>query len=495
VSIQTEPEPSPAISHQKVAKNTLIYLLGQIVSWCVTFLTVSIIPRRIGEEGMGQLAVATSITGAVGAFFALGIDSYLVAEIGRSRDQADRLVRSLWGFRTVMLLPQVLVTLLVMKVMHVSDLIFYIGFLNLISMVAVKIYNPIRSAFNGWENARAVSLMDFASTLPMLMAIPFLHYGPLGISVISTLWNYVILISCLFAIRGMIRLMPQFDVALWKALIRGGMPFFANGVVMSLFGFSSVYILRHYMNDAAVGEYNQVIRLGGTFLFLPVAIGTALLPSLARLADVNPGDFRKMQSRMLSLMISLGLPVATLIFLLAFPFTRILYGQGKFVAVPVLLQLYAFMIIPLYINTTIYRFLIAQKKNALWSGFLAGTVLMHVIFSLLLTPLALRWTKFGQLGVLASNILAEVITVFFAFILLRTNPLTGETVGKILRSLMATALMAGVIWVTQSLFIVIPALLGLTTYLVSAYYLKVLGEEDQRKVIEIFRKRFQRGRS
>jgi O-antigen/teichoic acid export membrane protein len=495
LAIHTESESSPAISHQKVAKNTIVYLLGQIVSWCVTFLTVSIIPRRIGEEGMGQLAVAASITNAVGAIFALGIDSYLVAEIGRSRDQADRLVRSLWAFRLVTLLPQILVTLLVMKVMHVGDLIFYIGCLNLVSMIAAKIFNPIRSAFNGWENARAVSVMDFASTLPMLMAIPFLHYGPLGISVISTLWNYVILISSLIAIRGIIRLMPQFDVALWKELIKGGLPFFANGVIMSLFGFSSVFVLRHYMNDAAVGEYNQVIRLGGTFLFLPVAIGTALLPSLARLADVNPDDFRRMQSRMLSLMIAMGLPVATLIFLLAFPFTRLLYGQEKFLAVPVLLQLYALMIIPLYINTTLYRFLIAQKKNAVWSGFLGGTVLMHVVFSFLLTPLAMRWTRFGQLGVLASNILAEIITVIFAFILLRSNPLNRETAEKILRSLLATALMAGAVWLTRSLFILIPALLGVATYLVSAYYLKVLGEEDQRKVVEIFRKRFQRSRA
>jgi O-antigen/teichoic acid export membrane protein len=492
VTTQTEPEATPTISHQKVAKNTLIYLLGQIVSWCVTFLTVSIIPRRIGEEGMGQLAVAASITTTVGSCFALGIDSYLVAEIGRCPENSDRLVRSLWAFRCVTMLPQILVTLLVMKVMHVSDLIFYIGCLNLVSMLATKIFTPIRSAFNGWETARAVSIMDFATTLPMLMAIPFLQYGPLGISVISTLWNYVILISSLIAIRAIIRKVPQFDVALWKELIKGGLPFFANGVIMSLFGFSSVFVLRHYMNDAAVGEYNQVTRLGGTFLFLPVAIGTAMLPSLARLADVNPGDFRRMQSRVLSLMIAMGLPVATLIFLLAFPFSRLLYGQGKFLAVPVLLQLYAFMIIPLYINTTIYRFLIAQKKNAVWSGFLAGTVLMHVTFSFLLTPLALRWTKFGQLGVLASNILAEVITVFFAFILLRTNPLNRETVGKILRSLLATALTAGVIWVTRSLFIVIPALLGLATYLVSAYYLKVLGEEDQRKVVDIFREKFRR---
>ena len=41
------------------------------------------------------------------------------------------------------------------------------------------------------------------------------------------------------------------------------------------------------------GVYTQAQRLFGTFLFVPTALGAALLPSLARLAQASQEEFRR----------------------------------------------------------------------------------------------------------------------------------------------------------------------------------------------------------
>ena len=43
-------------SHGRVARNAGIYFIAQIVSWLVTFATLSIIPRALGKTGVGQLS-------------------------------------------------------------------------------------------------------------------------------------------------------------------------------------------------------------------------------------------------------------------------------------------------------------------------------------------------------------------------------------------------------------------------------------------------------
>ncbi len=70
---QETPQIDAPISHERVAKNTLIYIVGQLVSWAMTLLSVSIIPRRLGETGMGQLAIAGTTVGAVANMMMLGL--------------------------------------------------------------------------------------------------------------------------------------------------------------------------------------------------------------------------------------------------------------------------------------------------------------------------------------------------------------------------------------------------------------------------------------
>jgi O-antigen/teichoic acid export membrane protein len=481
--------PPDTISHERVAKNAVIYGVAQLLSWCVSFFSISLIPRYLGETATGQLAIAGVAVGTVSNAVGFSVEQYLVAEIGRAPGQTERVLRAALGLRLTCIPIMVLGAILMLFATHSTHIIWVLGALSIVGCATNYISDPLRSTLAGWEDAKRVALLDFALVFGSLVQIPFVIFGPIGLTIVGLCVTLVVFAFRMYYVRKHIVLTPLVDFTLWKQIFLGSASFYVVNVVLALYVFTSTFVLKHFTNEASVGVYTQAIRLQGTFLFIPTALGTALLPSLTRLADVSATEFKEMQKRVLALMFVLGLPVATLVFILAEPLCRILYGTKAFTGLPQVLQVCAFNLLPLYISSILYNFLIAQRKNAVWSIFLLMTVGINYISSLILVPWALAHRMNGAVGSVASLVIAEVFTTIMALIVLRNNPIDRVVLGRMFRTLIPCTLMAGVMLSTRQYFILIPLILGLAAFIIPAKYLHILGADEQRKLEEVVRRK------
>jgi O-antigen/teichoic acid export membrane protein len=481
-------------SEARVAKNAAIYLVGQTVSWAATFLSISIIPRYLGEAAMGQLAIASATIGTISTFLVLGMDNYLTTEIARDHTNSERLLRASLGLRLTILPLLVMLVVCLLAVTQASSTVWILAVPMLMLTAVTYLIGPLRHALVGMEDARRVSLFDVRASVAPLAAIPFLHFGPLALPVVNLCVTVPILAGMFLWMRRRIRLTPLFDVKEWGHLIRGGLPFLMNNILIHLYAFGSVLLLKHFSGEAAVGVLSQTQKLQGTLLFLPTAVGTALLPTLARIADTDREQFRHLQRKMLVVMVTLGLPVAMLLFFLAEPFCRLLYGTEKFQDMPFVLQVAAFNTIPLYISGVVYRFLVAERKNAIWSVFLLGTVLLNVILCAIFIPLAQSYWHNPAAGAMVASVTAEIVTVFAAFALLKVNPLDAPTTVKIVKAILATMIAGGLVWLTRTYFILIPVLLGSGAFLVLSWVFRIIDLEDQQKIVGLLRRKLIRRR-
>ena len=481
-------EVSP-ISHERVAKNTLIYIVGQLVSWAMTFISVAVIPRRLGEAGMGQLAIAGTAVGAVANMMMLGLDGFISAEIGRNRPSSERIVQAFMGLRLSLLPFLALGALAALRLAHVSPIIWQIGAITLVSASVSFVFAPLRAVLMGWEEARPISVFTFIMGLAPLLAIPFLAGGPVAYSAVTFVGGLPATLAIVLAIRGRVRLRPRIDPATWRFLIMGSSTFLVTEFVAQFYDLGSVFILRHFTDEAAVGVYSQAVKLLGTFLFLPTAVGYALLPSLTRLADADRETFARLQQRVFGLMAVLAMPIAVLALMLAHPFCHLLYGGEKFRSLPVTVQFCALNLIPLYITMLMYRFLIAQRRNAIWSLFMLGTVLLNAGLCWLLIPLTLHspWLRTGTVGAIVAAAIAETCTACCAMILLKVNPLTRDNALRIAGGLAASGAMAGVMWLTRDWFFGFRGALGLIAFSAVAWKLRALGQEEQAQMASIVR--------
>lgn len=485
---------TPESSGQRVAKNAITYLLSQLLTWGVTLFVLAIQPRLIGEQGIGQLKIANTVVITVVTLACLSIEQFLIVEVGRNRKETERLLRATFGLRITLLPLLALVIVAGLTIMGADSVVWKIGFLHIIRVSIGFVGLPMRSALGGWENARMVALIDFVPVLSPLLAFPLLMAG-FGILMLPLVDLIMVagLYLCLFRYMGrFVNLKPRFNVAEWKSLVVGGGAFFANEMTAQLYDFVTVLLLTRMTDAPTVGVYSQAIKFQGSFLFVPVAIGTAMLPSLARLADSDTGELRRIEQRTLVVMIATSLPVAMMVYLLAHPLCHLLFGKKLLSGVPDVLQVSALNMLPLYISTVFYRFLVARKKNGIWSLFLMGTVALNGVLCYLFIPYTRERMQNGAVGAAGASLVAECVTMLFAFGLLRLNPFNKETILRVAKAIVATAVMGFVVWVLRERFILIPALVGTAVFVVLAWSLKVLGAEEQEKLTSLVRSKLGR---
>jgi O-antigen/teichoic acid export membrane protein len=269
----------------------------------------------------------------------------------------------------------------------------------------------------------------------------------------------------------------------------GGLPFFANSLIMQLYAFISVFLIRHFSGDGDVGVWSQACRLLGAFMFIPTALGAALLPALSRLAHLAPEEFKRLQARVLVLLFALGMPVAVLVCLLSKPFCRLLYGPDKFVQLPAVLSALAVSIVPLYIVATLYQFLVAQNRGGQWSWFMVGTLAVNVSAGLFLIPFTERTQHSGALGAAWSMGLAEWCSMGCALVLLKTRLVDSESLGRMVKAGVAAAGMGMVLWLTRRWFVAFSAPAGVAGFVLFAWLLQVLTREEQRQLSQMLRQK------
>ena len=283
---------------------------------------------------------------------------------------------------------------------------------------------------------------------------------------------------------------PTFDPKLWRRVILGGAPFLLNSVVLVIYSACSTLILQHFTSLEEVGNYGTASKLIGATMFFPAALCAALLPTAARMADANDEkSFERMQIRVFSATMIAGLGVSTFMFMLGGQITHMIY-RDRFPTVPAMMTWSAFGILPIYITTILYTFLVAKRKNASWSVFLVGTVILNYILCYLLIPYTVRTIHNGGVGAIISFGTAEFTTAIFAMFLLKIKVLNLSSILQLAKAILASALMALSIWLFRDSFILIPIALGGAVFILSIWFLRAIEPEDQEKILGIFTRKF-----
>jgi O-antigen/teichoic acid export membrane protein len=490
-----------------VHKNFVIYVSAQLLTWTVTFISLSVIPRLLGEDSSGKIVVASTAATLPTSLLTLGIDQFLMKEIGRDPSQTKRLLGGLVGLRIALLFVAIFGTVLTGTLLHATAFDWVLIAIWMPSAFAGFFTIGFRSVFTGHEQAKRVSASDLIATCSSLFAIPFLSHGPIALAVagsatmvlnVTLQWRWV---------RQIAHVVPIVDRRLWTELVRAGLPFCVNTYLLASYAFVQVFIMRRMVGDAGVGVSGQVTRLFGTFMFIPVAMTSALLPSLARMADSDPEAFNRTKLRVLGLLVVLGLPVEILMIVLGPPLCQLLYSKGKFIEMPLALQTIALAIIPMYIVSSMYQFLVAQGRAGVWSRFLASTVVIYGIVAALAIPACQRMFQNGPMGGAVATVVAEMASAIAAIILLKVNLFDRDLRSRMVRAILAAGAMAAVMLgalkavtmalpqeneIALALRLIIPGGIGLATFAGLAWALKVLYPQDQEKLASMLTKGFGR---
>ncbi|HUS16563.1 MAG TPA: flippase [Chloroflexia bacterium] len=437
--------PDPAGS---VARNTLIMLVSQMVTFAMTFIWTVAIQRVLGKDNYGQLFTAQSLAWIGAVFMDAGVATFLTKQVARDRAHAGRMLSTAVLLRTASTAVVYAALLGVALAIGRQGDSFIAVVLVGLAIVVASFTQACAATFQGTENMLWPALGTIAEKVTVTVVsvtLLLLGYGLLavaGVMLLGALVNLA-LIGTRAVRTGWVRL--EFDRGFAKLLLAGGAPFFLWAAFGVIYQRNAGLQLAALTDDATAGQFGVAVRMYETLSFVPYIFQAAVLPVLSR-TFVDSGDaMARTARRSLDLIVLAGLPVSAGVLLLAPQIISLTAGLPKYADSVVPLRILGLGLVPLYVDMILATILISADKQRQWAIVAVSAALINPLFNWWLIRQTQATYQNGAIGSAIVTFGTE-LAIFFVYVALLPRGVLGRAnVGYAARVLVATGLMAGAI--------------------------------------------------
>ncbi len=491
--------PPQVSSSRRVVRNVAVTLATQLLSWALTFAVTLLLPHYVGDSGLGKMAFAASLAALFGTVVPLGTSTVLVREIARDRSRTGELLLAAVLLRVPLsllmmgLLIGTISALHIVSPTHYSSLTRTLVIIASLGMVTLSLNDALASALQGQENLtrqNVATLSEKFLSSSLLILLILLRQPIWMLASVGLLTTLVALGINVSAFRP---LLPTLRLPSWETmrfLVLAGLPFFAMGVFRILYNQIDVPLLGFFCDDRTVGWYNIAVRLLGSTLFIPVALATALLPSLTRMHAEAPERFVGALRRAMTLVILCAVPIAVPLIVLP---RKILLGflhyPAAFAHSAPILAIYGVGVLLWYMSQITGTGLVVLDRQREMCRISIVALALTVGGCLVLIPLANHLWHNGGIGAALTDVLVEVYMNAAFLMALPRRTFDAGTISVFGRSLLAVLPMAALMLLLHGAYQWLGAVLGVAIYGALCCVLGCLSREDGQMLRSAFRKK------
>jgi O-antigen/teichoic acid export membrane protein len=487
-------EPKPEMSRSGlVARNVLTTLAAPILSWGMSFGVMVMITRAVGASGLGALTLAGSFAGVFGIGMALGTSTVLTRDIARDTGRTAELTLAALVLRVPLGLACIGLGWGAARILGYSPALCLLIVAALAALLVGMLNDALASALRGLQEVprqNAAALADKAVLSALSVAL-VLRHAPLwalaGAGGISGLFALGINAS---AFKPYWKNVPWPSQAALVALARQGLPFLTTAVFIAVYGNCDAVLLKQLCSLDAIGWYGLAKRLGGTTLFLPVALTGAMLPALSRAFHDDRAAFEGAVQRMFNFIVICAVPFAAVLVMAPGRIIALVTHDmaGFAPAAPVLMILGAAIIL-WFLSQAAATALIACDQHAALSRITAISAIVCVPVTGTLIFATQRLLHNGAIGAMLGDALIEGYMVAAYLRALPPGFVTGRSFGTLGRAAAAALPLVGLFYFVHSqrdLPLLVP---GLLLYIPLCWLLRCLHPRDIQMMRQILKGR------
>jgi O-antigen/teichoic acid export membrane protein len=410
----------PDADHAKrIAKNSLAPIVLNLFNRGIDFAFAFIMLRILGPSNAGVYYYAIVVFGWFDILTNFGLNTFLMREVARNRDQAGRYLFNSTALRlglAVVAIPALVGFLLIRQGVVDPALkpeaIAAIGLLY-ISLLPGSISTGLTALFYAFEKAEFPAAITTVSTIVKVtagLAALLLDWGVVGLAGAAILTNLVTLSTLTWLARplavGFFR--QRVDPGLMRHMLGESWPLMIIHLLQTVFFKIDVVLMEAINGSAVVGQYSTAYKWLDALNIIPAFLTMALLPIMARQAHDDRPGLRRNYGLAVKLLVMTALPVAVVTTFIAEPLIRVLGGPEYLPAGGVALQIMIWSIPIGWINSvTNYVIVALDRQRTLTIAFAIG-----VIFNLVTNLIFLPTYSYRAAAII--TILSEV-TLFLAF--------------------------------------------------------------------------------
>jgi O-antigen/teichoic acid export membrane protein len=214
---------------------------------------------------------------------------------------------------------------------------------------------------------------------------------------IGLIWVYKF--NCLKLIRW------KFSKALSTSLLKDSWPLMLTGIVVVIYMKIDQIMIKHMINEEAVGLYAVAVRLCEAWYFIPVTICNSLFPAIVNAKNVSLIIYNNRLQKLYDILAWISIAIAIPITIFSADIIRLLFGTDFLQAAPVL-TVYIWAGVAVFLGVASSQYLITENFTKLaFSRSFIGMV-VNVLLNLALIP------KYGIIGAAYATLVSYSLATF-----------------------------------------------------------------------------------
>jgi len=395
----------------KIAYNTIIQLIGKVVSTILGLISLAMMARYLGQDGFGSYTTIITFVSFFAIIADLGLTLVTVQMISRPGVDENKILNNLFGLRLVSIIlflglaPLVAIFLPYPLFVKIGILIAALSFIfPALSQVIIGLFQKRLRMDKAVIAETASRILLVFGTWWVLVSDGGLN-GILWVSVVSAALNFIV---SYFLSTTYYLLKPAFSLSVWKEIFKLSWPLAITIVLNLLYLKTDTLILSFIKSPGEVGLYGAAYRIIDVLTTLPFMFAGIILPILTlSWFEQKKEYFNSVLQKSFDLMAIFSIPIIAGTLVLAEPLI-ILVAGNDFAGSGIILKILIFALAAIFLGCMFAHAVIAIDRQKKMIGAYIYVGITSVVLYLILIP------RFSYYGAAAVTIYSELTIAFLS---------------------------------------------------------------------------------
>ena len=463
---------------QRIAKNTGVLLISQIVSYIIGFFFIMYTARYLGAAGFGILSFALAFTGIFGVFSDLGLSTLTIRDVARDKSLAGKYLGNIAVMKIILVVITFGLIAITINLLGYPEQTIKVVYLVALSIIFSAFSGMFNSIFQAYEKMEYQSIGHILSSILMLSGALFAISQ--GFSVVEFASVYFIVSAVVLGynfivcVRKFVLPKIEVDFSFWKPTIKEALPFGLSGIFITIYYWIDSVMLSLMKGNEVVGWYNAPYRLIVVLLFIPSIINIVVFPTMSRFHISSQNSLNLMTKKYFKFMLVIGIPIGVGTTLLADKVILLIFGT-EYTQSIIALQILIWAMVFIFANAAFVRLFESINKQIIVTKITGICMIENIILNLLIIP------RFSYIGASITTVITELTIVTFVLIFAYKTGYSvqrREFLTNISKVTIASLIMGVFIWELRSLNLLILVLLSTSLYIGILYLIGGINKED-----------------
>lgn len=403
---------------KKYFANTSWLFFEKVLRILVSFAITIFVIRYLGPKDFGLFSYVLSFFILFSPISILGLEHIVVREIVKLPGKSNELLGTTFFLRAagaLLTIFLIAVTLLLTgEELSTSVLILLASVSSLFQAFSVIDYYfraKVQAKFSAYAFSASVLLSAILKGTLILIKAPLIYF------VMAYTAEFIFLSAGLIWVYKYNKLKIidwKFSKELAVSLLKDSWPLMLTGIVVIIYMKIDQIMIKHMINEEAVGYYAAAVRICEAWYFIPVVICNSLFPAIVNARNVSLKLYNNRLQKLYDILAWMAIAIAVPVTIFSGSIINILFGSEFSQSAPVL-TIYIWAGVAVFLGVASSQYLITENFTKIsFIRSLLGMI-VNVVLNFILIP------EYGIIGAAIATLVSYAVATFSILFFKKTS--------------------------------------------------------------------------